>query len=164
MDIQDLGAIGEFVSSIVIVVTLMVLIYEVRGAKRATFESNAQERQRRRDTHQLAFWESPDFARIMTQANQHLGRSIEARAAEFGLEPDEFDRLQAYFRGIYLQLRDAYVSDLPENERISLDSQIRGFASTPAFLRWYDSFKSVAARGETYDRFHDHIEEVRATL
>jgi hypothetical protein len=33
MGIQDLGAIGEFISSLVIVVTLMVLIYEVRGAK-----------------------------------------------------------------------------------------------------------------------------------
>ena len=32
MDIQDLGAIGEFISSVVIIVTLAVLIYQVRGS------------------------------------------------------------------------------------------------------------------------------------
>lgn len=30
MGVQDLGAIGEFISSLVIVMTLVVLIYEVR--------------------------------------------------------------------------------------------------------------------------------------
>ncbi|HEY5681818.1 MAG TPA: hypothetical protein VIS55_17225 [Pseudomonadales bacterium] len=49
MGIQDLGAIGEFISSLVIVVTLLVLIYEVRGAKNATLQANAQERQPKLD-------------------------------------------------------------------------------------------------------------------
>ena len=43
MGIQDLGAIGEFVSSLVIVVTLLVLIYEVRGTRQATLRANSQE-------------------------------------------------------------------------------------------------------------------------
>jgi hypothetical protein len=41
MGVQDLGAIGESISSLVIAVTLMVLIYEVRGPKNATLQANA---------------------------------------------------------------------------------------------------------------------------
>ena len=42
MDIQDLGAIGEFVSSIVIVVTVAFLVIEVRSSKQATLQSTKQ--------------------------------------------------------------------------------------------------------------------------
>ena len=89
MGIQDLGAIGEFISSLVIVVTLMVLIYEVRGAKQATLLANAHERQRRRDETNRSLADSPDLAAIQSAANQHLGGwPLAERAAEFGLEPE----------------------------------------------------------------------------
>ena len=88
MGIQDLGAIGEFSSSLVIVVTLMVLIYEVRGTKQATLLANAHERQRRRDETNRSLADSPDLAGIQSAANQHLGGwPLAERAAEFGLEP-----------------------------------------------------------------------------
>ena len=40
MDIQDLGAIGEFISSVAIVITLIFLTMETRQARTATQQSN----------------------------------------------------------------------------------------------------------------------------
>ncbi len=46
MDIQDLGAIGEFISSVAIVITLIFLTTETRRARNATQQSNRQARHR----------------------------------------------------------------------------------------------------------------------
>ena len=42
MNIQDLGAIGEFISSITIVITLIILTVETRRARNATQQTNRQ--------------------------------------------------------------------------------------------------------------------------
>ena len=97
MGIQDLGAIGEFVSSLVIVVTLLVLIYEVRGTRQATLRANSQERQRKRDDIIRSFAESPDLGRFLETANQRLGMSRSEIATQFGLEADQYLRLHHAF-------------------------------------------------------------------
>ncbi len=167
MGIQDLGAIGEFISSLVIVVTLLVLIYEVRGAKNATLQANAQERQRRRDDTFRSMAESPDLARIHASADRHLGGSVvadlDALAAAFGLEPDQCVRLVANFARQFAQLRDAFVSDLPPEEREVVDIGIANLVSQPAFEKWYD-FTLSLQRGTGLDRFLDHVDEIRASM
>jgi hypothetical protein len=163
MDIQDLGAIGEFVSSVIIIVTLMVLIYEVRGSKQATLTANAQERQRKRDDGMRSVAESPDLAEIVQKANAHLGYSSE-RAAEFGLEPAQMSRLVAYYLLTMSQMRDAYVSGLPEDEVISLDAQIAAVFQGPAFAKWYDAYLLNAPRGGSFEGFWEHVEKIRAML
>jgi hypothetical protein len=133
MGIQDLGAIGEFISSLVIVVTLMVLIYEVRGAKNATLQANAQERQRKLDDYLRSVAESPDLAGIIETANQHLGGArLADPATEFGLERDQYARLYYQNLRVLTQARDAYVSSLPEDERLALDALIAANLSVPS--------------------------------
>ena len=73
MDIQDLGAIGEFISSVVIIVTLAVLIYQVRGSKMATLQANAQERTRNQDAILGTPSESAHLCTIFAKAEEHLG-------------------------------------------------------------------------------------------
>jgi hypothetical protein len=167
MGIQDLGAIGEFISSLVIVVTLLVLIYEVRGAKNATLQANAQERQRRRDDTFRSIAESPDLALIQVSADRHLGSSavadLDALAVEFGLEPDQCVRLIANFARQFAQLRDAFVSDLAPEEREVVDIGIATLVSQPAFGKWYDIALS-AQRGSGLNRFLDHVDEIRASM
>ena len=88
MDIQDLGAIGEFVSSVVIVITLIVLVYEVRSTKRATQLANAQERRRDRTAQWRMVVDSPPLAAIIAKAYNHNGDpGILNNAREYGLEP-----------------------------------------------------------------------------
>ena len=165
MGIQDLGAIGEFISSLVIVVTLLVLIYEVRGAKNATLQANAQERQRRRDETNQSLAESPELAGIQAAANEHLGGwPLHEHAAEFGLAPDQFLRLSAHYGRTMLQLRNALLSGIPDEELESVDEQIRIMFSQPAFAKMYDVLFSDFARANHTGRFLSHMDEIRASM
>ena len=161
MGVQDLGAIGEFISSLVIVFTLLVLIYEVRGAKQATLRANAQQRQSKRDDLARSVAESPDLGQILETANQHLGLSRSEIAAKFGLEAEQYRRLDAYFMRMLLQWRDAFLLDLPEKERFALSMNIRGFFSEPAAVKWYD-LRSADWEDRDLGPFFDHLAQVRA--
>jgi hypothetical protein len=165
MGIQDLGAIGEFISSLVIVVTLLVLIYEVRGAKNATLQANAQERQRRRDETNQSLAESPDLAGIQAAANEHLGGwRLHEHAAEFGLAPDQFLRLSAHYGRTMLQLRNAYLSGIPEEELESVDRQIQVMFSQPAFAKMYDILFSESSDAKHTERFLSHMDKIRGSV
>ena len=65
MDIQDLGAIGEFISSVAIVITLIFLTIETRRSRNATQQSNRQARHRIRTDINLASAVSPQLCEIM---------------------------------------------------------------------------------------------------
>ena len=162
MEIQDLGAIGEFISSVVVVVMLMFLLFEVRATKRASLQANAQERQRTRNASLRAMRETP-MAAVITKANQHLGDTqAEVHAREFGLEPHEYTQLWFHYWGTFVQMRDAYLSDLPETEVEALDGQIRSRFGTPAFAKWYDVLGSLAPDGNFIENFQSHVDQMRA--
>jgi hypothetical protein len=164
MGIQDLGAMGEFISSVAIVITLVVLIYEVRGSKWATLRANVLERQRKRDDVQRSVAESADLANIWVTANHHLGHPP-SEAAEFGLEPDQYMRLTLHFSRTFLQLHDAYIADLPEEEREGVENQVRFLLSQPAFSKWYETGARPVFSGASYmGGFFNRVDEIRASL
>jgi hypothetical protein len=120
MGIQGLGAIGEFISSLAIVVTLLVLIYEVRGAKNATLQANLQERQRKQEGFLTTMSQTPSLMASWAKANIHLGDSRWAEeGGEFGLHPDEWRQLSMHFTRIMVAWREAFDSDLPDLSRQS---------------------------------------------
>ena len=161
MGIQDLGAIGEFIGSLVIVMTLMVFIYEVRGNRQANLQADAQERQRKRDDLQRSQVESRDLADIFVAANQHPGLSIIDRAAEFGIEPAQYQRLSLHFSRVLLSSQDAYMADLPLEEHQGVVDQLRFLFGQPAFAKWYEvSGRPIFGEGRAIG-FFDHIEEMR---
>ncbi|MEJ2088993.1 MAG: hypothetical protein P8Y69_11090 [Gammaproteobacteria bacterium] len=143
---QNLGAIGEFISSIVIVIALVALIYEVRSSKQATLRMNAQDRRRARDTAFSKVVECPHLADIIVKAEMNLGNTgIVAEAGEYGLEPVEFHTLQAHFAYIFQAWIDAFQSDLSDAERDANDLHIAGFLSMSATLRkFYADFSAAA--------------------
>ena len=164
MGIQDLGAIGEFVSSLVIVVTLLVLIYEVRGTRQATLRANAQERQRKRDDIIRSFAESPDLSRFLETANQHLGASQSEIAAQFGLEADQYTRLKYALGRLITDWRAAFVADLPAHERAAIDLNARLWLSEPAVARWYELTWSDHRREGEFGLFLKHLDEIKANV
>ena len=98
MDIQDFGALGELISSIVIVITLIMLVYEVRGSRKAALQSNGQERVRKQDAAFSSIVESPHLVAIWEKAENHLGRSyFDEQARAFGLETHEMRQLYTLF-------------------------------------------------------------------
>ena len=163
MGIQDLGAIGEFISSLVIVFTLVVLIYEVRGSKQATLSANAQERQNKRDDIVRSIAESSVLGRILETANHHLGVSRSEIAAEFGLEADQYLRLNFAFGRLLNDWRAAFVSDLSAKERAAVDLNARLWFSEPAVARWYDLTWSAYREGD-FGLFLEHLDEIRASV
>ena len=163
MGVQDLGAIGEFISSLVIIFTLLVLIYEVRGSKQATLWANAQERQRMRDDITRSFAESSDLGRILETANQHLGASRSETAAEFGLEADQYQRLHFALGRLMTDWRAAFVSELSAKERAAVDLNARIWFSDPAVAKWYDLTWSGYREGD-FGLFLEHLDEIRASV
>ena len=139
MGIQDLGAIGEFISSIVILITLVVLAYEVRTAKQATQVANVQERHRARDFTWAMPVEAPHLAEIVAKASNHLGyRRLEEEARDFGLEPHEMGMLGNYFMLVLAHWADWLDLDLPDRERELLEINIKNRLNQPVFMKWFD--------------------------
>lgn len=139
MDIQDLGAIGEFVSSVVIVITLIVLVYEVRSTKRAAQAANAQERRRDRTAQWRTIIDAPQLAAIVAKAANHVGGADNLQdAPEYGLEPDEYAQLHQYFMLSIAHWNDGIHSELPEHDRRHLDLSIQSRLGNPTFAKWYD--------------------------
>ncbi len=161
MGIQDLGAIGEFISSLVIVGTLLVLIYEVRGSKNATLQANAQERQRKQEGFLTTMSETPSLVNAWAKANQHLGDTRWAEnGGEFGLDPDEWRQLSMHFNRMLGAWREALDSDLPEVEQTINDFVTVTLLSDATFGKYYDEFAApVWGRNSSFIR---HVDGLRA--
>lgn len=159
MNIQDLGAIGEFVSSVVIVITPTVLVYEVRSAKRATLLANAQERRRDRTTQWRTVIDAPQLAAIAAKAANHIGDPrLLKDAHEYGLEPEEYAQLNNYYQLSIAHWSDGLYSELPEHDRRLLDYNIQTRLWNPTFAKWYDQMVA-ATRAQGLD--HEHpVEEL----
>ena len=154
MNIQDLGAIGEFVSSVVIVITLIVLVYEVRSTKRAAQAANAQERRRDRTAQWRTIIDAPRLAAIAIKAANHIGdpRTVQDASA-YGLEPEEYAQLSNYFMLSIAHWNDGLHSELPEHDRRLLDYSMQTRLWNPTFAKWYDRLVATT-REQRLD--HEH--------
>ncbi|MFT7213861.1 MAG: hypothetical protein ACI9XK_004120 [Granulosicoccus sp.] len=137
---MELGAIGEFISSIAIVTTLVFLLLETRQSKAATQQSNRQARQRIRTDLSLALVVNPQIAELFakTLPDDYPGLT---QANEFNLSIAEsiqaFNYTIAYFR----YLEDQFFSDLPGTDRFSLESQVKQITN-PYFEKYWEEKKS----------------------
>jgi len=158
MGIQDLGAIGELISSIVIAVTLVVLIYEVRSSKRATIQNNQYERRRARDSLNTALSQNPQLAEILIRANQYVAEGEirqQTNAREFGIEPNEWVQLANHWIQVLGYHRDQYYTELPvEDQRANADVLTRTFRREPAFAKYYEETLRNGV-GEEFRQFAD---------
>jgi len=161
--IQDLGALGELISSIVIVIALIALIYEVRSSKQATLRMNAQDRRRARDAAFSQVVEHPHLAAIIVKAEMNLGNTtFFAAAGEYGLEPDEFHTLQAHLAYVFQAWADAFQSDLSNEERDANDLHIAGLLSVSSTLQKFYAGLSSAARTPNHPAqdFCRHVDQL----
>jgi hypothetical protein len=85
-------------------------------------------------------------------------------ATEFGLEPDQLGRLNAHFNRLLAQSKDAYVSDIAEEERDAVLDQIRIWCVQPAFSKWYDLITAGVPRDSAFGRFLNHVHEIRTSM
>ena len=164
MGIQDLGAIGEFISSLVIIVTLVVLIYEVRGTKQATLQANAHERRRGRNTASGTIAERPTLAAIWAKAEDHLGNSrFEEQARAYGLEPHEWVQLNGYIQLRMASYVDAFSMDLPEQERSNNDrAMVNLLTGSASFRQSYADVSLEMTPGDPLGPFVEYVDQLLA--
>ena len=156
MEIQDLGAIGEFISSIAIVITLIFLVLETRRARGATQQSNRQARQRIRTDLSLAIAVNPQLTEVFAKSvGEFDPEGVMPDPRDFGLSAAEglqfFNYAVAYVR----YLEDQFFSDLPETDRFSMESQVRAITGTPYISNFWGRSKSM------FDpRFREYVDDL----
>lgn len=155
MSVQDLGAIGEFVSSIAIVITLIFLAVETRRARDATLQSTRQARQRIRTDLSLALAVNPQLAEVMVKMFSEPDPEIVPTASEFGLSTAEGIQVYNYTIAYFRYLEDQFFSDLPETDRFSLEGQVKVISSNPYFEKYWEQSKSM------FDpRFQEYVDNL----
>jgi hypothetical protein len=94
LKLSDWASIAEIASSVAVVVTLVVLILEVRGNTDAIQASNRQSIAARTEAMALANATSPDLAEILASGPQNVAQQI---------------RLAGYFTAILRNAEEAYL-------------------------------------------------------
>ncbi len=157
MEIQDLGAIGEFISSIAIVVTLIFLVLETRRSRAATQQSNRQARQRIRTDLSLGIAFNPEFAEVfVTTLGEPSDLNRVPNASDFGLSPAAGVQMYSFSVSFARYLEDQFFSDLPETDRFALESQVRIMSRNLYMWKFWELSKSdFDPRFQAYvDRFN----------
>jgi hypothetical protein len=160
MDIQDLGAIGEFISSVVIVVTLIFLTLETRQARKATLQANRVARQNFRHDLARQVIEIPSLTQAYQKAEEHLGESsafYEEKANEYGLTTQELRQLQAHMRSRIYHWHDQFYTDLPEEDQDALKDQIRAIGSNPCYRKYWPEMKANRHIDQDFVKFVDEL-------
>ena len=135
MNIQDLGAIGELTSAIVISITLVFLVIENRRSKIALLQNNRVVRQQMRSLIHQSLANDSDLADSMYQANEYLSpqfaKQYQEVAGEFGLEPAQYIRLVNYLRIEFSYYEDQFFAELPREDRRAVDAHFMGSMRNP---------------------------------
>lgn len=163
MEIQDLGAIGEFVSSLVVVVTLIVLTWETRKAKQATLQANRVVRQQIRNDLSLALIQTDDLATSILSAAAHLQGEgsegvVEGLAAEFNVAPGTLGQIFNWYLALLRHLEDQFFTELPDPDREALIRQIRYTVGNALGVRFWQILKD-----QFHPSFQDFIEQHLST-
>ena len=155
MDIQDLGAIGEFISSVAIVITLIFLTMETRQARSSTQQSNRQARHQIRTEIDLSAAHNPQLTEVIAKSSLHLAgeEPRSTTASEFGLTDAEWMQLRSVVMSSLRHFEDTYFSDLPETDRSALRSQTRSFLNVAPFSECWER-----NRNEFDQRFQKYMD------
>ena len=158
MNVQDLGAIGEFVSSVAIVITLIFLTIETRQARNATQQSNRQARHRIRSDLNLAVAVNPELCEILAKSTKHLSDGLPIDfSRDLGLSDAEGIQIINYALSVFRHLEDQYFSDLPETDRSGLERQARTIVSLAPMSKLWKQTKQLYD-----DRFREYLDNLGA--
>ncbi|MEJ2130828.1 MAG: hypothetical protein P8Y95_04210 [Gammaproteobacteria bacterium] len=149
--IQDLGAIGEFVGAIAVVVTLAYLAVQIRqntAAMRA--QSTTTVAQLAQATF-LATMASPDITELMAREEHGEALTESERRRLFALRMALF----AAFENIYLHHREGFA---PDEVAASRDSRVVTILNTEAARQWWGDNKRHFAQG-----FQQHVDALLNT-
>ena len=164
-NIQDLGAAGEFISSIAVLVTLVYLAVQVRQSKAVVIEG-ARAARLQTDVDLLLFSAGDTIlpsamAKVLAQdgipnsEDSYVGNLIE----RYGFEIEEAVRIQSWCFAWLKRQEHSFLQPLDKNERSLVDRQILQFLGWP----WCDKFWVEDGNRLMFDeRFAAHIDHLLA--
>ena len=142
MTIAELGSIGEFVSSILVLVTLVYLSVQVRYMKnQAKTEATYNRGQAGRDVL-LAAANSTYISPIIAKITEHAGRPLNEIAKQFDLTHDESYRFHHYMWA-WWRNQETYFGNVSAEEQDAIDRLITGQLATPGGLLFWETTKAL---------------------
>jgi hypothetical protein len=140
-----MGAAGEFVSSLFMLVTLLYLAVQVAYLKKqarmqATFNRGQASRE-----NLLAVVNSdylPQIFRKMDERVEQRSPIFRLLSEKFGLEQDESRRVSQYYYS-WLKAQEANFGNIADEEQRSTDRLTATFAGMPGFHDWWNLSKDV---------------------
>ena len=156
MSIQDLGAIGEFIASIAVLITLIFLVFQVKQNTRIIVRSNARGTYQQEGEALRALLDK-EVSEIFLRGNNE-GLS--------SLTPEERYRFDiAYI--LWLHAIEQAFADFrdglyPADQLVPFENAIQGFLSTPGGSSWWSERKYWCGpifRGEVEKLLNNHGKE-----
>jgi len=133
MDIQDLGAIGELVSSIAVVATLAYLAIQIRDQNRETRVQTIQDLMQSWNEMLGSYIDIPDVTDIFKRGSKsyiNLDPKDQPRFAAI------MGRMHRIFEGIYLQKIEGRINDDLWN---GIENSIHEIFSQPGCHEWWNT-------------------------
>ena len=150
-----MGAAGEFVSSLFMLVTLLYLAVQVTYLKRqARMQATFNRAQAGRE-NLLAVVNSDYLPQIFWKMEESVEQASPAQSLlseKFGLEPDESRRVAMYYFS-WFKAQEANFGNIDVEEQASTDRLVLNFSNMPGFREWWDLSKNVFN-----DSFAQHVD------
>ena len=152
MSIEDLGAIGEFISSIAVVISLIYLAMQIRENTRTQRVTAAQDVMSLSASNNTQLVLNPQLFVVLTKAGSGA------------LSPDELGQYRVFLMSIFAAHWQAYFlfdNGLLEDEIFqAYERRTRGLLSRTSVREWWETNKFLFA--ESYQKYVDRIISVDA--
>ena len=128
MSIMELGALGEFVASMVVLVTLVYLTAQVKHTKELAQHAAVESRNTNMRELQLAVALSDHLAPIHAQAREAFAveeSRLTAALIERGLTLEQAIRFETHQIAVVRNHQTQFRAYVPESERKTIDTNVR---------------------------------------
>ena len=160
MSIMELGALGEFVASLVVLVTLVYLTAQVRQTKELSQQAARESRNTNMRELQLAVALSDHLAPIHAQAREAFGvkeSRLGAALIERGLTLEQAIRFETHQIAVIRNHQTQFRAYVPESERKTIDTNVRRQYDHPLGRAIWSSFREIGSLSPDFVAYVDDL-------
>ena len=160
MSIMELGALGEFIASMVVLVTLVYLTAQVKQTKELSQHAALESRNTNMRELQLALAVSDHLAPIQAQARQAFAveeSRLAAALIERGLTLEQAIRFEAYQIAVIRNHQTQFRTYVPEPERKIISANVRRQYEHPLGRVIWSSFREIGSLSPDFVAYVDGL-------
>ena len=160
MSIMELGALGEFIASMVVLVTLVYLTAQVKQTKELSQQAALESRNTNMRDLLLALAVSDHLAPIQAQARQAFAveeSPLAAALIERGLTLEQAIRFEAYQIAVIRNHQTQFRTYVPEPERRGISANVRRQYDHPLGRVIWSSFRARGSLSPDFVAYMDGL-------